>query len=572
LVCPALGTRLLRPEEVSAHVVREMLAIAGRTLGAPPTRAVITVPAYFNDAQRCARGRHPLPCVLCRVVSRRCDACMYTSSRTRRPSPQTSLCDDLTFRTATEAAGLAAGLTRVKLLREPVAAALAYGVGREEDVTVLVVDLGGGTFDVSLLDVGGGVVEVLATSGDAHLGGDDFDDAVARWLAGRAGAGVSPKRLQAAGRALREALTGKEALTARFAPGEGGTARLTRAALEALCEPLLSRLRRPIEQASWAAGIDLQAAREDAAVDEAAAAAPPARSRGGGKRGRRAAERASAPATKVSSRQRPGAAFALGRAIDEVILVGGATRMPAVQRLVSAMTARPVQLGSVDPDEAVALGAALQAGALEGTVRDAETIEVWQAALMRALVRKQAQDAQQAADGAEAGSSSSREEEGQEGQEGEEGEEGEDGEDGEDGDADDDAAVAMAAEEDAFEHDVLLDPAQRVAQPSRLPSADEMEERVHVLRRTASSAHRNSPACARWLAHAPVPSAQDMLMYEASVSGDSAPLDGVADKAARFAARFRASSADVSEDVDEYEGMDLEEIAAMGLSAGALGS
>jgi molecular chaperone DnaK len=364
----------------------------------------------------------------------------------------------------------------VKLLREPVAAALAYGVGREGDATVLVVDLGGGTFDVSLLDVGGGVVEVLATSGDAHLGGDDFDDAVARWLAGRAGAGVSPKRLQVAGRALREALTDKEALTARFAPGEDGTARLTRTALEALCEPLLSRLRRPIEQASWAAGIDLQAEREDAAGDEAAAAALPVRSRGGGKRGRRAAERASAPATKkVSSRQRPGAAFALGRVIDEVILVGGATRMPAVQRLVAAMTARPVQLGSVDPDEAVALGAALQAGALEGTVRDAETIEVWQAALMRALVRKQAEEAaQQQAE--EAGSSSSEEE----------GEEGDD--DAED--ADDDDAVAMAAEEDAFEHDVLLDPAQRVAEPSRLPAADEMEARGALCVRREM--HRNA--------------------------------------------------------------------------------
>jgi molecular chaperone DnaK len=287
----------------------------------------------------------------------------------------------------------------VKLLREPVAAALAYGVDRSGDATVLVVDLGGGTYDVSLLDVGGGTVEVLATSGDAHLGGDDFDAAVARWLAEQPGADAPPRALQAAARALREALTARDAVAARM-PGAPAPVRLTRAQMESLAAPLLSRLRRPLEQAAWAAGIDLEAARATAAEAEQraaqSAAASPGTSKGGGKRGRRAAERAAADAraqARVSSRQRPSAAFALNRVISEVLLVGGATRMPAVQRVVAAMTARPVALGAVDPDEAVALGAALQAGALEGSVTDVETMEVWQAALMRALARKMAEDA-----------------------------------------------------------------------------------------------------------------------------------------------------------------------------------
>ena len=111
----------------------------------------------------------------------------------------------------------------MKLLREPVAAALVYGVDRAGDATVLVVDLGGGTYDVSLLDVGGGTVEVLATSGDSHLGGDDFDAAVARWLAEQPGADAPPRALQAAARALREALTGREAVAARL-PGADGVA------------------------------------------------------------------------------------------------------------------------------------------------------------------------------------------------------------------------------------------------------------------------------------------------------------------------------------------------------------
>ena len=372
LCCPALK-RSLRPEDVSAEVLRRMLAIAAAHTGETAQRAIITVPAYFNDAQRCVA-----------VFAERPYAYLTGMHPCRR---------------ATEAAGLAAGLQRVKLLREPVAAALAYGVDRAGDATVLVVDLGGGTYDVSLLDVGGGTVEVLATSGDSHLGGDDFDAAVARWLAEQPGADAPPRALQTAARALREALTERDAVAARL-PGAPAPVRLTRAQLESLAAPLLGRLRRPLEQAAWAAGNDLEAVRASAAEAEqraaqSAAASPGAGTKGGGKRGRRAAERAAADAkaqVRVSSRQRPSAAFGLNRVISEVLLVGGATRMPAVQRVVAAMTARPVALGAVDPDEAVALGAALQAGALEGSVTDVETMEVWQAALMRALVRKMAED------------------------------------------------------------------------------------------------------------------------------------------------------------------------------------
>ena len=269
----------------------------------------------------------------------------------------------------------------MKLVREPVAAALAYGVDKAGDATVLVFDLGGGTLDVSLLAVGGPTVEVLATSGDTRLGGDDFDDAVARWMAaqlvGRATHSIAA--LHPAARALREALTGREAVTARL--DATTTVTLSRAQLEGLVGELLGRMARPLEEASWTAGVDLGAARAVRAATQATAEAhltADGRSKGGGKRGRRAADRVQREAAS-SSRQSL-------RHVDTVILVGGATRMPCVQAMVSSAVAQPVTLGAVDPDEAVALGAALHAGCLDGTVSDVEALETWQAALMRALV------------------------------------------------------------------------------------------------------------------------------------------------------------------------------------------
>ena len=270
----------------------------------------------------------------------------------------------------------------MKLVREPVAAALAYGVDKSGDATVLVFDLGGGTLDVSLLAVGGPTVEVLATSGDTRLGGDDFDDAVARWMAdqmrGGSGGGHSVAALHPAARALREALTGRDAVTARL--DATTTVQLSRTQLEGLASDLLGRMGRPLEEASWTAGVDLGAARAVRAANQATEEAhltPDGRSKGGGKRGRRAADKA--------QREVAGSRSSSLRRVDTVILVGGATRMPCVQAFVSSMVAQPVSLGAVDPDEAVALGAALHAGCLDGTVSDVEALETWQAALMRAL-------------------------------------------------------------------------------------------------------------------------------------------------------------------------------------------
>ena len=203
-------------------MLRKLLAAAAGALGRPVERAVVTVPAYFDDQQRCACAASPPSLHL--IV----------------PHP----------RRATEEAARLAGVQSVRLLREPVAAALAYGVGRLGDAVVLVADLGGGTFDVSLLLVGGGTVEVLATSGDALLGGDDFDDALARWLAKEAtpvAAGtrrMHPRSLQRAARALREQLSQRESVTARL-PGCADVT-LTRAECETLLEPLLRRMRHPI--------------------------------------------------------------------------------------------------------------------------------------------------------------------------------------------------------------------------------------------------------------------------------------------------------------------------------------
>jgi len=288
----------------------------------------------------------------------------------------------------------------VKLVREPVAAALAYGLGKSGDATVLVFDLGGGTLDVSLLDVGGPTVEVLATSGDTRLGGDDFDDVLATWMAAQmtgsssstapaAGAVQSPPprgALRAAARTLREALTSRESVNAKL--DATTTVRLTRSQFDSLAASLLERMWRPVEEASWTAGVDLSAERASEAASRAAAdshVAADGSSKGGGKRARKAAAQAAAEVAVSASKQR--------RRVNTVVLVGGATRMPCVQRLVSTMVAQPVVLGAVDPDEAVALGAAIHAGSLDGTVTDVEALETWQATLMRALLRNQAKQA-----------------------------------------------------------------------------------------------------------------------------------------------------------------------------------
>ncbi|MCA1994756.1 MAG: molecular chaperone DnaK, partial [Coleofasciculus sp. S288] len=287
--CPRLKKEFA-PEEISAMVLRKLADEASRYLGEPVTGAVITVPAYFNDSQR----------------------------------------------QATRDAGRIAGLEVLRILNEPTAAALAYGLDRRESETILVFDLGGGTFDVSILDVGDGVFEVKATSGDTQLGGNDFDRKIVDWLAEQflEAEGVDLRRDRQALQRLFEAaekakieLSGVSVtdinlpfITATEDGPKHLETRLTRAQFESLCGDLVSRLRRPLKRALSDAGL-----------------------------------------SPVQ--------------IDEVVLVGGVTRMPMVQQLVrSFIDKEPNQ--NVNPDEVVAVGAAIQAGILTNEVKDILLLDV----------------------------------------------------------------------------------------------------------------------------------------------------------------------------------------------------
>src|SRR3954471_19749341 len=279
------------PEEISAQILRKLAEDAGRFLGERVTEAVITVPAYFNDAQR----------------------------------------------QATKDAGQIAGLNVLRIINEPTAAALAYGLDKKGQETVLVFDLGGGTFDVSVLEVGDGVVEVRSTSGDGHLGGDDFDRRIVDFLADefKRDQGIDlrsdPQALQrlyeAAERAKVELSSTTQTqinlpfITADAAGPKHLNTSLTRSKFEQLTADLLERCRGPVQQALQ----DAKLAAED---------------------------------------------------IDEVILVGGSTRMPAVQELVRRMTKGKEPNMTVNPDEVVAIGAALQAGVLKCEVEDVVLLDV----------------------------------------------------------------------------------------------------------------------------------------------------------------------------------------------------
>ena len=283
--------KLHAPEEISALVLRKLADDAGKFLGEKVTEAVITVPAYFNDAQR----------------------------------------------TATKDAGRIAGLEVLRIINEPTAAALAYGMDKKEHETVLVFDLGGGTFDVSLLDVGDGVVEVRATAGDTHLGGDDFDRRVVDYLADefQKDNGIDlrqdPQALQrlfeAAEKAKVELSSVSQTqvslpfITADAAGPKHLTTTLKRSAFENITADLVERCLGPVRQA----------------MDDA----------------------------KVSEND-----------IDEVILVGGSTRIPAVQNLVKRLTGGKDPNMTVNPDEVVAIGAATQAGVLKGEVSDVLLLDV----------------------------------------------------------------------------------------------------------------------------------------------------------------------------------------------------
>lgn len=289
LECPALK-RDFAPEEMSAEVLRKLVDDASKYLGESVKQAVITVPAYFNDSQR----------------------------------------------QATKDSGKIAGLEVLRIINEPTAASLAYGLDKKNNETILVFDLGGGTFDVSVLEVGDGVFEVLSTAGDTHLGGDDFDDKIVKWLLEefKKESGIDLKSDRQALQRLTEAsekakvelsnLTQTEInlpfITATNTGPKHLERVLTRGKFEELCSSLIDRARTPVDNAL-----------KDAKLD--------------------------------SSK------------IDEVVLVGGSTRIPAVKELVKKILGKePNQ--TVNPDEVVAVGAAVQAGVLAGEVKDILLLDV----------------------------------------------------------------------------------------------------------------------------------------------------------------------------------------------------
>lgn len=287
--CSALN-KDFSPEEISAQVIRKLIKDAKEYLGQDVTKAVITVPAYFNDAQR----------------------------------------------QATVDAGKIAGIEVLRIINEPTAASLAYGLDKKQNENVLVFDLGGGTFDVSILEVGDGIFEVLSTAGDTNLGGNDFDNALVDWLVNefQAKEGIDLRKdIQALQRLTEAAENAKKILSLKdtitidlpfITADQSGPKHikqeLSREKFEILCKDLIDRCRIPVEKAL-----------KDAKLDKSA--------------------------------------------ISEVVLVGGSTRIPAIQQLVETLTGQNPNK-SVNPDEVVAIGAAIQAGILAGEVTDILLLDV----------------------------------------------------------------------------------------------------------------------------------------------------------------------------------------------------
>jgi molecular chaperone DnaK len=284
------GAKEWSPPEISAMILQKMKQSAEDHLGQKVEKAVITVPAYFNDSQR----------------------------------------------QATKDAGRIAGLEVMRIVNEPTAAALAYGLDKKKDETIAVFDFGGGTFDISILEVGEGVVEVKSTNGDTHLGGDDIDEALVEWIIDefKKDQGIDLSKDKMALQRLKE--TAEKAkielsstmeteinlpfITADQSGPKHLVMKLTRARFEQLCDPLFKRLMGPVEQAL-----------KDAALDS--------------------------------------------KKIDEIVLVGGSTRIPKVQELVKGFFGKEPNK-SVNPDEVVAIGAAVQAGVLSGEKTDILLLDV----------------------------------------------------------------------------------------------------------------------------------------------------------------------------------------------------
>jgi heat shock protein 1/8 len=315
---PNLGNDVsLLPEEISSKVIERLVLEAERYRGLERgtiEKAVITVPAYFDQTQV----------------------------------------------DATIDAGITAGLKVVKTLREPVAAALAYGVdimNPNADETIFVFDLGGGTFDVSILEVGGGTVEVLATGGDSRLGGDDLDVAVAKWMSkecDKKGLIVDFRGALLNARKTREKLSDVDVVNVPLPP-DGKEVAFTRQMLEKVCTSVLRRMRQPCVECADSAGVNLERLRQ---IEEAK-----------NKKKNR---------SKISTRS-------AGRPFDRVLLVGGATKTPCVRKFVENTFSRKPELDLVDPDEVVAVGAAVRAGSLSGTIGTVDTFNPLEAGLIRAF-------------------------------------------------------------------------------------------------------------------------------------------------------------------------------------------